>query len=602
MNACSLITLLFISNYATSSTSNVLEHQISKTLQDEQLVGIVWSTISGDSISVGSEGFSNKAQSSVMAESQKIHVGSVTKTVLALGVMRLITQGKLSLDTNVEKLLPQLSFDNSWRNSNAVTVKNLLEHTAGLDNIRMWQFLSTIPTADTPLQNIFPSNNENILKIRTEPGTQYSYSNMGYALLAMVIEAVIRVRYEDYLDETLLKPLGMQDSTFKFVSQEGIYADSALAMGYFENSVAQVALPGYLRPAGQFTTTAPDMAKLMKLILNEGILNGKAFISLGLINRLGYPQGTDANNVGLDIGHGLALAIRDRHNVLGMCQPGETFGFRAYICLFPEDKKAFFYAINTDSESANYEQFNSLFIQALSIKESSIEQPEPQVMDIEKLQGVYLPSPNNMAEFEWIDLVFNFKWLVVEDNKVIMKSLQANDRKLIPLNKYLLRATDRNKASHGIIIDENQNVFISDGLNTFQKQPVLTVTAYWVSLILGISGFLYIILMSLVRSVTRDFQRLKVIGWPLVNLFGFSIPVYFYYNQSFLKFGELTAASISLAIVSGLLPLTLLVAIFIGAKKVKTQRSLEDVVASFMLLQLCLVLIYWDLLPTIFWR
>jgi len=108
--------------------------------------------------------------------------------------------------------------------------------------------------------------------------------------------------------------------------------------------------------------------------------------------------------------------------------------------------------------------------------------------------------------------------------------------------------------------------------------------------------------MSLVRSVTRDFQRLKVIGWPLVNLFGFSIPVYFYYNQSFLKFGELTAASFSLAIVSGLLPLTLLVAIFLGIKKVKTHRLLKDVIASFMLLQLCLVLIYWDLLPTIFWR
>jgi len=232
---------------------------------------------------VGSAGFSNTSTNQVMSHSQKMHVGSVTKTLLALGTLRLITEGKLSLDTEVATLLPDIAINNPWRNNVPIRVKNLLEHTAGIDNIRMWQFLNSTPTPDTPLKSAFPLNNNKLLTIRTQPGTQYSYSNMSYTLLAMVIEAVSNKRYEHYLDQHLLQPLAMTSSTFAYVSQTGEYADESLAMGYFENKVPQTAVPSFLRPAGQLTTSAPDMAKFIQLIFNDGVLNGESFIEPKLI-------------------------------------------------------------------------------------------------------------------------------------------------------------------------------------------------------------------------------------------------------------------------------------------------------------------------------
>jgi CubicO group peptidase (beta-lactamase class C family) len=153
-----------------------------------------------------------------MTAATKVQVGSVTKVLVALGVLRLVAADQLDLDSDVEQLLPELPWDNPWRATTPITVQHLLEHTAGLDNIRMWQFLNTQVTADTPLTKAFPDSHNGLLQIRTRPGTQYSYSNMGYAILGLVIERVIADRYEGYLAREILDPLGMHDSSFHFIT------------------------------------------------------------------------------------------------------------------------------------------------------------------------------------------------------------------------------------------------------------------------------------------------------------------------------------------------------------------------------------------------
>lgn len=592
--------ITLIADFAVAASEVELSRKIDKAIAAEELVGIVWSAVSNSSLALGGAGFANKSKNIVMSDSQKMHVGSVTKTVLAIGVLRLITEEKLSLNTNVEALLPALAFNNPWQDSAPVTVKNLLEHTAGLDNIRMWQFLNTTATPDTPLKNAFPSNNSELLTVRTEPGKQYSYSNMGYTLLAMVVEAVTEQRYEIYLDQSFLKPLGMLDSTFTFVSQAD---DSALALGYFENDVSQSAIPSYLRPAGQFTTTASDMAKFMRFILDNAIINEEAFVRLDLMKMLGYASDTDAEKAGLRVGHGLAFSYRDRHGVVGMCHPGTTIGFRAYVCLFPEVGKGFFYAINTDSETSDYEIFNSIFIDYLGVEKASIIEAADQEVELSFAEGVYLPSPNNMEEFEFLDLVFNFRWIAVKGNRLVMKSLQNDDRVLLPLNQKLFRASDRTQASHAFITDENGDVFLSDGLSTYKKRSVLIVVAYGLSLALGMLGMIYIVAAGISRIMTKNWAGLKIILWPFLNILGFSIPIILFFNQSFLAFGDLTAASFSLASASGFLPLSLFVSlILLFRQQIQNRWGRLDFLALAASMQLCMVLVYWNVVPLIFWQ
>ena len=256
-----------------------------RALQEEGLAGIVWVLVSPDGDSIGAAGLANADSGEPMTTNNRVHVGSVTKTVLATGVLRLITTGRLSLDTPVSVLLPGLSFDNPWAASDPVRVRHLLAHTAGLDNLRFWQAFSLKPEVDTPLVDAF-SRDPALLRLRTRPGSTYSYSNMGYALLGMVIESITGERYEHYLDANLLLPLSMHDSTFEFVSQTKLNADDRLAMGHFENGRTQGAVATYLRPAGQFTTTVVDMAIFARFLMSDGMIDGESFIATALLNAL----------------------------------------------------------------------------------------------------------------------------------------------------------------------------------------------------------------------------------------------------------------------------------------------------------------------------
>ncbi|WP_019677938.1 serine hydrolase domain-containing protein [Arsukibacterium perlucidum] len=457
----------FVSPVASVETD--LETEISRAISEEALVGISWSIISDNQTSVGGAGFANVEQGLTMQSEQKIQVGSVTKTVLALGVLRLITEDKLTLDTNVELLLSKLTFYNPWRNSSPITVRHLLEHTAGIDNIRMWQLLSEQPTPAMPLIDAFISRDRHLLRVRTQPGTQYSYSNMGYTLLGMVIEAISNQPYEEYLDRNFLAPLGMDNSTFAFLSQKGEKADPSLAMGYFENQVAQSAVATFLRPSTQFTTTAPDMARFMRFIMAHGELDGVAFIRGDLMEMLAKPNATDAFLAGLNLGHGLAFAVRDRHKVVGMCHPGTTYGFRAYLCLYPNENKGFFWAVNTDSETADYERLNQIFIQKLAVSQANVIKPSIAPDNLSEFAGMYFLSPNNMAQFEFIDRLLNFIWLKSDNGELILSSLQAADRRLFSLGDGLFRDKSRTQASHVIFHNETGDTLLSDGLNTFKK-------------------------------------------------------------------------------------------------------------------------------------
>jgi CubicO group peptidase (beta-lactamase class C family) len=602
INIFLLLALLSLTK-AFAGSDDTFPAQIKQTIDNENIVGLSWSTVSGEDIDVGSVGYANIEKQTLVKQTQKMHVGSVTKSVLAIGVLQLISEGKLSLDLNVETLLPELNFDNPWHQHSPIKVKNLLDHTAGLDNIRLWQLLSTKPLPNSPLRDAFSSHSANLLTVRTEPGTQYSYSNMGYTLLAMVIESVTNQRYEKFLDDNLLEPLGMHNSSFEFISQEGILADPLLAMGYHERNVAQAAVPNYLRPAGQFTTTALDMAKFIKFLLNNGQVNSKRLVNADLMARLSHPLNTKAHIAGLTIGHGLAFANRDRNNVLGMCHPGTTFGFRAYICLFPDEKKGYFYAANTNNETADYETFNKLFIRKLDITTIPIAKPTGVGVALPTLQGIYLPSPNNMATFEFIDMLFNFIWIDHSNEQLIVKSLQNMDRRLIQVDKRLFRDINRTQASHIFYYDDDSQLFISDGLHTFKKVSGITLILYWIGLVLGLLGLFYIFLVGLMRVIKRDKDNLKGIQWPFINIVLFSLPIYLYVNQSFLAFGDITAASILLALFTGGLPITLLFSLWVSIKEMSCGKLIKlDIVAIIMALQLCLVLFFWGLIPTIFWQ
>jgi CubicO group peptidase (beta-lactamase class C family) len=359
---------------------------------------------------------------------------------VAAGFLRMATLGLLNLDEPVKKYLPNLPIKNQFGNADPVTIRHLLDHTSGLADAKLWHVFSTTATPDTPLETVY-LNSPGILKVQSRPGSVYSYSNLGYTILGMVIEKITKKRYEDYLGQNLLMPLGMTNSSVEFVSQ---ITDKGLAHGHFDNGEPAVTMPMYLRPAGQFTTTAGDLGKFMRFMMSDGLINGKAFISREYLRAVGNQEGTDSFKMGVPFGDALGAYSRDRYGVVGIAKNGNTLGFSAMLYMFPIHKKAFFVAFNMDSETANYDLFNEVLIRHLGLPALKfITKEQDMGKHFENWRGYYVPLVTKVEPFGLLDLVFSFTKVEISKTDITLRPMQGKGKKLFYQGRNLFSMKDR---------------------------------------------------------------------------------------------------------------------------------------------------------------
>jgi hypothetical protein len=395
----------------------------------------------------------------------------------------------------------------------------------------------------------------------------------------------------------------MHDSSFLFTTQEGDSPDPTLAWGHVDDGTRYAASPVFLRPAGQFTTTAGDVARYMQFLLGDGVIEGRPFIDATLMRARGRPSTTEAARAGLVAGYGLGLGRRDRHGVVGYCHGGDIVGFVAMLCLFPEEGKAFAYSVNTDSETADYGRIDGLLIEALLIDEAPQPRSAEPAADAGEWAGNYVLSPNRFQSFAWLDTVFGSVRVSAEGGAFTMSSLQRSARQLRPLGGYLFGANDRQTASHVFVRGENGDYLMSDGFNTFRKVTSAYLAAHWASVLLGAAGFIWLFvvgIVSLVRYRTGAYRRPEAPAWiALLLLF---VPVPLFMTQSFMAMGDLTLASGALAAVTLMLPIGMALTILrIARQSDRSRTTLLHGLAAAFVLQSCAVLATAGLLPLRLW-
>jgi CubicO group peptidase (beta-lactamase class C family) len=136
------------------------------------------------------------------------NIASITKQFTAVAILQLAEQGKISLQDSLQKFVPDFP-----SKGHTITIENLLTHTSGIKDymqidyrtpfLERWDF--------TPTQLIDSFKN---YALNFEPGTQFSYSNSGYYLLGYIIEKLSGKRYQNYIQDNLLQPLGLTHTYF----------------------------------------------------------------------------------------------------------------------------------------------------------------------------------------------------------------------------------------------------------------------------------------------------------------------------------------------------------------------------------------------------
>jgi D-alanyl-D-alanine carboxypeptidase len=197
-------------------------------------------------------------------------IASVSKTFTSLAVQKLVEKKKLSLDDPIARYL-SADLVAKIANGNLITVRQLLDHTSGIadydeDSINLQEYQN--PEIPVPYQTgLWQGINASPLSL---PGTNYTYSNVNYILLTLIVDNASRVPYEDYMTRTILVPAGMNDTFIKetnlipgphmtatVTGENGTFMD-------FSNQYVQ-----FDRGAGDMVSTTADL-NLLHRALREG--------------------------------------------------------------------------------------------------------------------------------------------------------------------------------------------------------------------------------------------------------------------------------------------------------------------------------------------
>nr|MCU0366897.1 beta-lactamase family protein [Bacteroidales bacterium] len=134
-------------------------------------------------------------------------IGSITKQFTAVAILQLMEQGKLSLQDDITKYIP----DYPTHGYN-ITIEHLLTHTSGIKSYtNVPEFQKYVRQDMKPEEAINTFRN---LPMEFAPGTKWNYNNSGYFLLGYIIEKVSGKTYQEYIEENFFKPLGMTGSCY----------------------------------------------------------------------------------------------------------------------------------------------------------------------------------------------------------------------------------------------------------------------------------------------------------------------------------------------------------------------------------------------------
>ena len=181
-------------------------------------------------------------------------VGSITKQFTAVAILQLMEQGKLALQDEITKFIPDYPTQ-----GHKITIEHLLTHTSGIQSYTgMQDFISRLKVDVTPAEMIDHFKNE---PMEFAPGEKFHYNNSGYFLLGYIIESVSGKTYGDYIKENLFKKAGMTDSYYGSDSKIIHNRVSPYTMGPngFENAAAMSMTQPYA--AGSIQSTVDDLSK-----------------------------------------------------------------------------------------------------------------------------------------------------------------------------------------------------------------------------------------------------------------------------------------------------------------------------------------------------
>ena len=187
--------------------SLLFDKEINELSTKYDIPGTAIAILNRDSIWIRTFGYADRNRKVQVSDKTIFRLGSISKSFLAIAIMQLADEGKISLNDPVKDIIPEIEMKNEWEEDYPVRIIHLLEHTSGIDDVHFNEGYNTTANQELPLDDIF-SKNPKSRNVRWRPGEFTSYSNDAFSLLALIIERVAGGKFEDYIQYSVLDKIG----------------------------------------------------------------------------------------------------------------------------------------------------------------------------------------------------------------------------------------------------------------------------------------------------------------------------------------------------------------------------------------------------------
>ncbi len=250
-------------------------------------------------------------------------IGSNTKQFTATAILMLQDEGKLNVEDRLSKYMPEIP------HANEVTLRNLLTHSGGYAEYTEVGSFDEIGNRPTTILGMVSSVDSRPLAFK--PGTARQYSNTGYNLLALLIERLSGMPYNDFLQQRIFTPLGMTSTfvrTYDDTRSNVATEYQSFALGPWEK--AEHVDYSWLGGAGAIVSNAADLAKWNAALAGGKLLSKRSMTQMFTPRSIGKNDPFPAYGFGIEISH-----LPNRHVMIS--HGGNTFGAATQDARFPDD-------------------------------------------------------------------------------------------------------------------------------------------------------------------------------------------------------------------------------------------------------------------------
>jgi len=303
---------------------------VKQQMQADDIPGVVVVVVRGDEV-IYCKGFgvASLETNKPLTPQTIFDLASVSKSFTALGVLLLQDKGLIDIDMPVQHYLPD--FQPNDERASEITLRQLLNHTSGLPGAFSAPLI--FQEGEDEMKELVAALSR--VRLNREPGSSFEYADINYCLLGALIERVTGTTFEEYIQQEIFEPLGMDNTT--------LYPDEAAALDRADGHqplygrIVTRNMPVYRSslPAGWVMSCAEDMIKWLIVHLNGGC-NAEGQIFPGNCIEEAHTTAVLFEENGEEMGYGMGWFISDNNETQLVWHGGDTPTFTADMLLLSE--------------------------------------------------------------------------------------------------------------------------------------------------------------------------------------------------------------------------------------------------------------------------